>query len=89
MSLTRLHVEKIEADFAPGDIAEVTSELARLTVTETWDSEYNLNNAIGAILDLSKGDLAELRQLVDAARQDFRDVIYWWMLENKKATHPE
>ena len=53
------------------------------------DSEHNRDNAIGAILSLSKGDLGELKNLVTAAKTDFRDVIYWWYLENKKATHPE
>ena len=53
------------------------------------DSDYNRNNAIGAILSLSKGDFEELKNLVAAAKLDFRDVIYWWYLENRKATHPE
>ena len=70
-------------------MVELQEELGRITVAETMDSDYNLQNAIGAILSLSKGDFEELRNLVTAAKIDFRDVIYWWYLENKKATHHE
>jgi len=30
-----------------------------------------------AILKLSEGDLTKLRHYIDAAQQDYRDVIYW------------
>lgn len=89
MSLSEIHLQKIKSDFSDHDIAQVKHELAKLSPSDTMGSEYNLNNAIGAILDLSGGDIEELCNLVDAARKDFRDVIYWWMIENKKAEHPE
>ena len=89
MGLTEQQVHKIQADFRSGDVAAVEAEFDRLSTAHTMDSEYNRNNAISAILELSKGDLDEVKSLVDADRLDFRDVIYWWMLENKKATHPE
>jgi len=84
LSLPHQHLAKIEEDFATGDVERAKSQLARITIANTWDSEHNLNNAIGAILALSKGDLAELSKLVDAALIDFRDVIYWWSLEQSK-----
>ena len=89
MSLSDQHLTTIRADFSEEDIPRVMAELQRITPAETMDSEHNRNNAIGAILSLSKGDLGELKNLVTAAKTDFRDVIYWWYLENKKATHPE
>ena len=84
MTLAQQHVDKVESDFPASQHARIYAELARLDTTHTWDSEYNLNNAIGAILSLSHGDVSELVKLVDAARTDFRDVIYWWFLEQKK-----
>lgn len=84
MALSEVNLRKIQSDFSVEEADAVKAELARLNTTHTMDSEYNLNNAIGAILDLSAGDLNELSKLVDAARIDFRDVIYWWTLEQAK-----
>ena len=89
MSLSKQHLANIKADFPAGDVAEVIAELGRITTSETMDSQDNRDNAIGAILKLSKGNIVELKGLVDAAKIDFRDVIYWWYIENKKATHPD
>jgi len=47
------------------------------------ESQHNLDNTWCAILKLSNGDLSELRSLVKAAKQDFRDVIYWVSIENE------
>ena len=85
MALSEQHLTTIRTDFSEEGIPRVIAELERITTAETMDSEHNRDNAIGAILSLSKGDLGELKNLVT----DFRDVIYWWYLENKKATHPE
>tara|TARA_Y100001937_G_scaffold128452_3_gene204970 strand:+ start:210667 stop:210963 length:297 start_codon:yes stop_codon:yes gene_type:complete len=89
MALSDKHLNTVRNDFSEEDTPRVIAELGRITVAETMDSDYNLQNAIGAILSLSKGDFEELRNLVTAAKIDFRDVIYWWYLENKKATHHE
>ncbi|KCZ53169.1 hypothetical protein HY29_17535 [Hyphomonas beringensis] len=89
MALTEQNLTTVRTDFSEEDIPRVMAELDRITTAETMDSEHNRNNAIGAILSLSKGDLGELKNLVTAAKTYFRDVIYWWYLENKKATHPE
>lgn len=84
MSLKAEHLDKIRADFDDEMVARVISELERLTPAQTWDSEINLTNTIGAILSLSKSDFEKLTSLVDAGLIDFRDVIYWWTLEQKK-----
>ena len=89
MALAEQHLITVRNDFSEENTPRVIAELERITVPETMDSDYNLQNAIGAILSLSKGDFEELRNLVTAAKSDFRDVVYWWYLENKKATHPE
>ena len=89
MALSDKHLNTVRNDFSEEDTPRVIAELGRITVAETMDSDYNLQKAIGAILSLSKGDFEELRNLVTAAKIDFRDVIYWWYLENKKATHHE
>jgi hypothetical protein len=41
------------------------------------NSQANLDNAHRAIIELSNGDLGELQHLVEVAKRDFRDVIYW------------
>lgn len=89
MALTEQNLTTVRTDFSEEDIPRVMAELDRITTAETMDSEHNRNNAIGAILSLSKGDFGELKNLVTAAKTDFRDVIYWWYLENKKTTYPE
>ena len=84
MALSEKHLHKIQSEFSVEEVSTVKTELARLNTTHTWNSEYNLNNAIGAILDLSAGDVNEVSKLIDAAQKDFRDVIYWWRLEQAK-----
>lgn len=86
MPLTNQHLQMIAADFPATEQERVKAELARLSTADTWDSEHNYNNAIGAIVALSKGDTSEFKPLVDAARLDFRDVIYWWSFEQKGKT---
>ena len=66
MVLTVDHLAKIERDFTAADFPRVKSELERLSLSHTWESAQNWNNAIGAVLDLSQGDLEELKYLVDA-----------------------
>ena len=89
MAISEQHLTTVRNDFSEEDTPGVIAELERITVAETMDSEYNLQNTIGAILSLSKGDMEELKNLVTAAKRDFPDVIYWWYLENNKARHPE
>lgn len=78
------HKLKVELDFPADEREPALNELGRIKLTHTMNGENNLNNAISAVLQLSKGSLSELRRLVDAAIKDFRDVIYWASLEDKR-----
>lgn len=85
MSLALTHLNRLRAEFAEADLPNVIAALDDLTPAHAMDSQSNLDNAIDAILNLSQGDAEELIRLVEAARTDFRDVIYWWSLEQQKA----
>jgi len=79
------HKEKIRADFSDAEYDLVVSALKTIGLNHVMaNSQENLDNTWSAILYLSKGDLNELNILVEAAKQDFRDVIYWAVLENGK-----
>lgn len=70
--------EIIGEEFEEIDKAEVTDLLASVEARHVMDeSEYNLLSVRFAILRLAKGDLDEIRRLTEAAKVDFRDVIYW------------
>ena len=47
-----------------------------LTLLDTYQGAEQARVQI-AILKLSAGDLTRLRHDIDAAQQDYRDVIYW------------
>jgi hypothetical protein len=73
---------KIAAEFIESDQAAALRELQSITLQHVMaESQFNLDNTWFAILKLAKGDLNELRSLVKAAKEDFRDVIYWATLE--------
>ena len=77
--------KQISLDFDPGEQEEATQALLSITLQHVMaESQSNLDDAIAAILALSKGDLAELKTLVEAAKIDFRDVIYWNYLEKQE-----
>jgi hypothetical protein len=76
-------LNKIKVDFDENDVELVISELESVTLEHVMaGSQVNLDNTWAAILQLSKGNISELGRLVDAAKHDFRDVIYWAALEN-------
>ena len=78
------HLQKILSDFPKDDYDLVVSVLKSIKLEHVMaNSQTNLDNTWSAILQLSKGDLNELGNLVDAAIEDFRDVIYWATLENE------
>jgi len=78
-------VEIVESDFDEQDRPVAIKALASVTLQHVMaESEDNLRNTRLAILGLSRGDLNQLKQLVEHAKSDFRDVIYWAMLEDKK-----
>lgn len=70
MSLEQRTQERIAREFPASEQASVATLLSSYSGTEigrvTWD-----------ILELSKGDLEKVRQYVQAAQTDPRDVMYW------------
>ncbi|CAA6823017.1 MAG: Unknown protein [uncultured Sulfurovum sp.] len=79
------HIEKIKKDFDQSDYDLVISEMESITLSHVMaNSQTNLDNTWTAILHLSNGDLNEIGRLVDAAKTDFRDVIYWATLLKKQ-----
>ena len=71
-------LQRVEADFPASDRSDALAELQRLSLQDVMaNSQVNLDNTLMAALQLSEGDLSRLRSLIDAAKIDFRDVIYW------------
>lgn len=74
--------DQIITDFPQEDQQAVQQELESITLEHVMAaSQGNLDNTWLAILKLSKGNIEELKKLVQAAKEDFRDVIYWASLE--------
>lgn len=73
----KLH-QIIGEDFREIDKSEVVALLESVKPKHVMDeSEFNLLSTRFAILKLAKGDVDEVCRLTDAAKVDFRDVIYW------------
>ena len=70
MDLEQRSIERIAKDFLQAEQASVVELLSGYAGPEpgrvTWD-----------ILELSKGSLEKVRQYVEAAKTDYRDVLYW------------
>lgn len=70
MSLEPRTLERIAREFPTADQASVAELFTRYSGPEAprvvWD-----------ILDLSKGSLEKAKRFLDAARIDYRDVLYW------------
>ena len=64
----------IEEGFPDRDVAEMF-ELLDLYGTELHEKERERVQL--AILELSKGDFELLLHNIEAAKRDFRDVLYW------------
>lgn len=72
-------------DFDDADHELAISELNSITLDHVMaNSRKNLKKTRTAVLHLSKGDLNKLGEYVEAAKIDFRDVIYWASLENEQ-----
>jgi hypothetical protein len=68
----------VKAQFSESEKDEALRELQSITLSHVMaNSQFNLDNTWLAVLQLSKGDLPKLREMVAAAKADFRDVIYW------------
>lgn len=70
MNLEQRSIERIAKDFSQAERASIVELLTRYAGPEparvTWD-----------ILELSQGSLEKVRQYVEAAKTDYRDVLYW------------
>lgn len=86
MSLDRQVSVIVAADFSIKEQGVVYKQLTSLTLDHVMArSEINLLNTKLSILKLAKGNLEELIHLVQCAKTDFRDVIYWASQEEKSA----
>ncbi len=60
----------------------VKDQLETITLHHVMaQSQSNLDNTYKAILDLCKGDAQKVSQYVEVAKVDFRDVIYWALID--------
>jgi hypothetical protein len=66
--------ERVEREYAPEDRA--AAEQALLAYEAPGDPG-GAERVRHAMLNGAKGKLAELRILAEAARRDYRDVLYW------------
>jgi hypothetical protein len=74
----------VQREFAELDQGQAIAELESITLEHVMaESQTNLDNTLHAVLKLCEGDISVLRALVVAAKQDFRDVIYWASLKSK------
>ena len=72
----------INEQFSDKDRELVTKELETISIEHVMaQSAENLKNTQVAILKLAKGDVNEIIRLVECAKSDFRDVIYWASME--------
>ena len=78
-------IDIIYQDFPEEKRGTVIECLSTIDLTHVMaESEYNLENTLLSILYLAKGNVDEVIQLTEAAKKDFRDVIYWATLERSR-----
>ena len=66
----------IEKNFPVKKRQKVNNLINSITLDHVMaQSEYNLYNTRMAVLHLANGDLNQIKEMVVAAKQDFRDVI--------------
>lgn len=76
-------IEIVEEEFTEIDKNEVLEMLKSIKLEHVKDeSDFNLLSTRFAILKLAKGSLDEVIRLTEAAKVDYRDVIYWSSLKN-------
>ncbi len=79
-------LEIIRKEYNNQDQQGVIDELSSITLKHVMaESEFNLRNTRLAVLQLSNGNLKDLKRYVQSAKRDFRDVIYWASMELRKA----
>jgi hypothetical protein len=65
-------------NFLPEDQDKVIAALTSITLKHVMaESQNNLDNTWLSIIQLSKGNPTEVDHLVEVAKEDFRNVIYW------------
>ena len=69
-SLSPRVLARIEADFAPDLRTEITARLLQYGGNEADRVQFD-------ILELAAGDPAQVVELVERARQDYRDILFW------------
>jgi hypothetical protein len=67
-------LEYVEKDFSREDCEEVIAILSRYG-TEAYEREPE--RVLLAVLDLAKGNKDAVRDYVDSAKRDYRDVLFW------------
>lgn len=76
-------IEIVGEEFTEIDKNEVLEMLESVKLEHVKDeSDFNLLSTRFAILKLAKGSLDEVRRLTEAAKVDYRDVIYWSSLKD-------
>ncbi len=69
---------KIRNEFNQEEFLAVKEALLSVSLAHVMaNSEYNLNNTRHAIVQLAQGNMDVLKNMVDAAKLDFRNVILW------------
>lgn len=79
--LKNLRLEHYSAE----DRLAAREALATILPKHTMGGGYNRINTIRAIVELAQGDLEQLKQLVEHAKLDFRDIILWQQMSREKS----
>jgi hypothetical protein len=68
--------QEIERNFPGADPDEILKDLPSPSELRATSDEGHLR-ILRAIVQLSEGDRTRLAKMADAAREDWRDVLYW------------
>ncbi|MDD4873027.1 MAG: hypothetical protein PHR77_20940 [Kiritimatiellae bacterium] len=67
-------LERIQQDY-PGEKQKEVEELLASYGTESYQQEHE--RVLLDILKLAKGDIKQVKELVERAKKDYRDIIFW------------
>ena len=70
--------QTIHSQFGPEEADEVIRILKQYG-TEAWHPQEELVHA--GILELAKGDITSIKGLVDEAKCDYRNILYWLLFD--------
>jgi hypothetical protein len=74
MPLPQSVIDKVKRDF-PGEDHEEVLEILSFYGTESYERE--IERVLLAVLNLSEGNKEAVWELVDRAKKDYRDVLFW------------